>query len=173
MSHPTPPILPYATPEGIKEFVPLEDYNHLRIARDACERQYQEKVSELLFVMHERDEARAAIAELNGRLIERTSGMLSKQTELTQEARKARSLARRAVDYLDKVAEVFQATADDRRFSFRDRSNMEQCARRIRTEVKPLRDELEAFDALPVRPNAAECGQCADNGTFHLAPGEG
>lgn len=29
------------------------------------------------------------------------------------------------------------------------------------------------LDAIPVRPNAAECGQCADKTTFHLAPGEG
>jgi predicted nuclease with TOPRIM domain len=131
MSYPTPPILPYATPEGIKEFVPLEDYNHLRIARAACERQYQEKVSELLFVMHERDEARAAIDELNGRL-----------------ERLHRAIAARL--------SASEPTPDER---LELRLAWEEAGKHLVT--------------LPVRPNAAECGQCADNATFHLAPGEG
>lgn len=136
--------------------------------------QAAEHINEGYRAMEQRlEEARDAVAELNQRLIERTQDMLSKQTELIQEARKARSVARRALDFLDGVAQIFQVCADDRRFKPSDRSNMQKCADGVRAEAKPLRAELEAFDALPVRPNAAECGQCADKATFHLAPGEG
>ena len=32
---------------------------------------------------------------------------------------------------------------------------------------------VQDVEANPVRPNAAECGQCADTATFHLAPEDG
>lgn len=107
----------------------------------------------------ERDAARAEIERLkldigilNGRLIERTQTMLARQRESLDEARKARSVASKALDLLGHIIEVFRNAADDRRVQISERRSYGAAASRLENAVTPLRDEL----------NAANCGNPAE-----------
>ena len=130
------------------------------------------------------EEAQAAVAELNQRLIERTQDMLAKQTELIQEARQAKREARdalaQAVRRMEAVpthelARIWDGHVDTIRARLIAAAKGEGQAKDVpkADPTQPWTPTVGNVEANPVRPNAAECGQCADKATFHLAPGEG
>lgn len=101
--------------------------------------------------LNERDDALAEVerlkldnAILNGRLIERTDCMLTRQRESLDEARKARSIARRALEYIDSLADLFTQLSKDRRHTSKDREAVAKCADRVRENADVIRSDLAA-----------------------------
>jgi hypothetical protein len=165
-------IYPYQTSEGLIDLVPIEYVNELNERLQERTRDYLRTMEELraenfrlknasqtAVLYHKQSLASEDRATENLRKLEKAEAELA---ELEKAKKLIRSVADRALDYIDLVVKVFQSCADDRRFSIMDRVKMGQCAREIASAAKPLHAELAAFDALQVTPNPADCGQSAD-----------
>jgi hypothetical protein len=115
-----------------------------RAYRDQLEADLNARTSERDAALAEVERLKLDNGILNGRLIERTDCLLTRQRESLDEARKARSIARRALEYIDSLADLLTQLSKDRRYTSKDREAVAKCADRVRENANVIRSDLAA-----------------------------